>query len=89
VLRILVIDGNSAATQAQHVAVGVALAHYQGGVRIRNRSELDVLVTELLALHERPDDLRLAWRFGVGASITDAGIKLAELRNWLERQVIK
>ena len=34
--------------------------------------------------HEHPDDARLAWRFGVGPSITDPGIKLAELRNWLD-----
>ena len=29
----------------------------------------------------------LAWRFGVGPSVTDANLRLAEIRNWLERQV--
>ena len=32
---------------------------------------------------------RLAWRFGVGVAITDPAIKLAELRNWLDKQVLK
>lgn len=56
---------------------------------VRDQAELDALAADLVALHEHPDDARLAWRFGVGPSITDPGIKLAELRNWLERQVLK
>jgi GMP synthase (glutamine-hydrolysing) len=56
---------------------------------VRDQAEIDALSTDLVALHNRPDDARLAWRFGVGPSITDPGIKLAELRNWLERQVLK
>ena len=36
-----------------------------------------------------PDDARLAWRFGVGPSVTDASLRLAELRNWLAKQVLK
>jgi GMP synthase (glutamine-hydrolysing) len=54
---------------------------------VRDNAELDALVADLQTLNEKPDDPRLAWRFGVGVSITDPAIKLAELRNWLDRQV--
>jgi GMP synthase (glutamine-hydrolysing) len=56
---------------------------------VKDRVELDALAADLIALHEHPDDQRLAWRFGVGPGITDVSLRLAELRNWLERQVIK
>lgn len=56
---------------------------------VKDQAEIDVLSADLVALDDRPDDARLAWRFGVGASITDPAIKLAELRNWLDKQVLK
>jgi GMP synthase (glutamine-hydrolysing) len=56
---------------------------------VKDRTELEALAADLQTLSDKPDDARLAWRFGVGASITDPAIKLAELRNWLERQVLK
>jgi GMP synthase (glutamine-hydrolysing) len=71
-----------------------AMARRYGDVLIRDRlvrdqAELDALAADLVTLDEHPDDARLAWRFGVGVSITDPAIKLAELRNWLEKQVLK
>ena len=42
-----------------------------------------------MALDTSPEDARLAWRFGVGPCVTDASLRLAELRNWLEKQVLK
>ena len=56
---------------------------------VKDQAELDALAADLVALNDKPDDARLAWRFGVGPSITDPGIKLAELRNWLEKQVLR
>jgi GMP synthase (glutamine-hydrolysing) len=56
---------------------------------VRDQAELDELAADLVALNEHPEDARLAWRFGIGPSITDPAIKLAELRNWLEKQVLK
>jgi GMP synthase (glutamine-hydrolysing) len=56
---------------------------------VKDRAELDALSADLTALHDNPGDARLAWRFGVGSAITDDAIKLAELRNWLEKQVLK
>jgi GMP synthase (glutamine-hydrolysing) len=71
-----------------------AMARRYGDVLIRDglvkdQAELDELAADLLTLNDQPENTRLAWRFGVGPSITDPGIKLAELRNWLDRQVLK
>jgi GMP synthase (glutamine-hydrolysing) len=54
---------------------------------VRSQEEVDALAAEFMALDANPADARLAWRFGVGESITDSRIKLAEIRNWLERRV--
>ena len=54
---------------------------------VKDKAELDTLAADLVSLHEHPDDPRLAWRFGVGPAITDVSVRLAELRNWLEKQV--
>ena len=56
---------------------------------VQDRAELDALAADLVALDTQPGSARLAWRFGVGPAITDAGVRLAELRNWLERQVLR
>lgn len=56
---------------------------------VKDRAELDQLSADLQELHDNPDDGRLAWRFGVGPCVTDAGLRLAEIRNWLEKQVRK
>jgi GMP synthase (glutamine-hydrolysing) len=55
---------------------------------VKDASELEQLTTDLVALHDKPDDARLAWRFGVGTSVTDPGVRLAEIRNWLDKQVL-
>jgi GMP synthase (glutamine-hydrolysing) len=56
---------------------------------VKDQAELDTLTADLVALNERPEDQRLAWRFGVGPAITELSVRLAELRNWLERQVLR
>ena len=56
---------------------------------VKDQAELDALAADLVALHEqsRRRASRVAlWR---GPGITDPGIKLAELRNWLDRQVLR
>ena len=55
----------------------------------RDRADLDALAADLRALDANPGDARLAWRFGVGESITNRDVKLAELRNWLDQKVLK
>jgi len=75
------------------VAEAAAMARRYAEVLIRDglakdQADLDVLVADLEAFHANPGDPRLAWRFGVGAAITDLRIKLAEISNWLERCVL-
>jgi GMP synthase (glutamine-hydrolysing) len=55
---------------------------------VRDADELGQLASDLVELHEKPDDARLAWRFGVGSTVTDPAMRLAELRNWLDKQVL-
>ena len=55
----------------------------------RDRADIDALAADFSALDANPADARLAWRFGVGESITNRDIKLAELRNWLDEKVLK
>jgi GMP synthase (glutamine-hydrolysing) len=71
-----------------------AMARRYGEVLIRDglvkdQAELEQLAADLVTLNDEPGNARLAWRFGVGPSITDPAIKLAELRNWIDRQVLK
>ena len=75
------------------VAEAAAMARRYGEVLIRDglvrdQADLDALTADFSALHANPADARLAWRFGVGESITNPDVKLAELRNWLEQRVI-
>ncbi len=53
-----------------------------------SRSELEQFVTELRQLMQDPGNARLAWKHGLGAAMQDERLKLAELRNWLELQVM-
>lgn len=53
-----------------------------------DRAELDAWVADALALERAPRDARLCWKHGLGPAMQDARAKLAELRNWLERQVL-
>lgn len=56
---------------------------------LKDQSDLDALARDLTELNDNPDIARLAWRYGVGPSITDLSIRLAELKNWLDKQVLK
>ena len=42
---------------------------------------------DLRALHERPSPA-LLWKHGLGPAISDEAVRLLELRNWLEQQVL-
>jgi GMP synthase (glutamine-hydrolysing) len=54
-----------------------------------SQQDLDSHAADLVAFDANPSNARFAWRFGVGEAITDTRIKLAEIRNWLERQVLR
>ena len=53
-----------------------------------DRAELEAFVADLRALEQRPDDPRLAWKHGLGPALREQRLKLAELRNWLEIEVL-
>jgi GMP synthase (glutamine-hydrolysing) len=53
-----------------------------------DRAELEVFVAELNALMRNPQDRRLTWKHGLGAALQQGQLRLAELRNWLEQEVL-
>jgi len=53
-----------------------------------SRDELETFVKELRALMGDPHDRRLTWKHGLGPALQDESLRLAELRNWLEHQVL-
>jgi hypothetical protein len=52
------------------------------------QAELESFVADLRALMRDPHDRRLAWKHGLGPAVQEETLKLAELRNWLEQQVL-
>jgi len=53
-----------------------------------DRAALDGFVAELRTLQAQPQDRALNWKHGLGPAMQDPRLKLAELRNWLELQVV-
>jgi GMP synthase (glutamine-hydrolysing) len=53
-----------------------------------DRAELDAWVAELHELQRSPRDAHLCWKHALGPGMQDEQAKLAELRNWLELQVL-
>ena len=49
---------------------------------------LKAFAAELQVLQERPADPPLVWKHGLGPAMTDGSLRLRELGNWLERQVL-
>jgi hypothetical protein len=45
-------------------------------------------VADLHSLQRDPRDPRLTWKHGLGRALQEQSCKLAELRNWLELQVL-
>jgi GMP synthase (glutamine-hydrolysing) len=55
----------------------------------RDRAELDAYAGELRELQASPQDLRLTWRHGLGPAMRDPALKLAEINNWIQQQVLR
>ncbi len=49
---------------------------------------LHEFAADLRQLQARPDDGALAWKHGLGEAMTSEALRLAELRNWLDREVL-
>lgn len=71
-----------AATALRYADVLLAEALFE------NRAELQQFVADLQQLMRDPHHRRLAWKHGLGPAMQDESLKLAELRNWLELQVM-
>ena len=50
--------------------------------------ELTAFVADMRLLMQDRGDRRLTWKHGLGVALQDEAIKLAELRNWLQQQVL-
>jgi GMP synthase (glutamine-hydrolysing) len=55
----------------------------------RDHLELDAYAGELRELQASPQDLRLTWRHGLGPAMREPALKLAEISNWLQQQVLR
>ncbi|TLY93619.1 MAG: hypothetical protein E6K44_04105 [Gammaproteobacteria bacterium] len=53
-----------------------------------DRAELEAFVNDLRTLMRDPRDRRLTWKHGLGEGVQEDSCRLAELRNWLELQVL-
>lgn len=51
-------------------------------------AERDLFVADLKGLMQDPRDKHLSWKHGLGPAMREETLKLAELRNWLEHQVM-
>jgi GMP synthase (glutamine-hydrolysing) len=51
-------------------------------------ADLEAFVAELHELMGNPQDPRLTWKHGLGPGLQRGTLRLAELRNWLEQQVL-
>jgi len=49
---------------------------------------LAAFATELRALQANPADAPLLWKHGLGPAMRDEGLRLLEIRNWLQTQVL-
>jgi GMP synthase (glutamine-hydrolysing) len=49
---------------------------------------LQAFAAELRALQERPADEALLWKHGLGPALRSEPLRLLEIRNWLDRQVL-
>jgi GMP synthase (glutamine-hydrolysing) len=55
---------------------------------VADHAELEAFVTDIRQLMQDPRDRRLTWKHALGPAMQDETLKLAELRNWLELQVL-
>ncbi|MEM8744747.1 MAG: type 1 glutamine amidotransferase [Pseudomonadota bacterium] len=48
----------------------------------------DSFVNDLEALHQDPSRADISWRYGIDEDVMSADIRLREVRNWIEQQVL-
>ncbi len=53
-----------------------------------DEAALASFAADLRRLQAKPDDGPLLWRHGLGSAMSDAALRLAEIRNWLDAEVL-
>ncbi|HEX3441879.1 MAG TPA: type 1 glutamine amidotransferase, partial [Pseudolabrys sp.] len=51
-------------------------------------ADINEFAGELDALDKNPDDKRLAWRHGISKNVLDKKLRVSEVANWIEFQVL-
>jgi hypothetical protein len=54
----------------------------------RDIAALAAFAAELRVLQDNPADDALSWKYGLGPAMRSESLRLLEIRNWLERQVL-
>jgi GMP synthase (glutamine-hydrolysing) len=53
-----------------------------------HEADIDVFASDLDALDRNPADKRLAWRYGISHNVLNKKLRVGEIANWLEFQVL-
>jgi GMP synthase (glutamine-hydrolysing) len=53
-----------------------------------NEADIETFASDLEALDKNPLDKRLAWRHGISKNILDRNLRVSEVANWVEFQVL-
>jgi GMP synthase (glutamine-hydrolysing) len=53
-----------------------------------DNADIEGFAQDLETLDRKPDTKRLAWRHGIGKNVLDKTMRTAEVRNWIEFQVL-
>jgi GMP synthase (glutamine-hydrolysing) len=54
----------------------------------QNEPAIAAFATDLRALQATPSDTALLWKHALGPAMKDEALRLLEIRNWLEAQVL-
>ena len=54
----------------------------------RDRPALDAFAAELRTLQANPSDATLSWKHALGPAVQTEALRLLEIRNWLQAQVL-
>jgi GMP synthase (glutamine-hydrolysing) len=54
----------------------------------RDTAELATFAADLRALQSNPSDTPLVWKYGLGTTLRSESLRLTEILNWLQVQVL-
>jgi GMP synthase (glutamine-hydrolysing) len=53
-----------------------------------DNADIEIFAGDLDALHLNPEDKRLAWRHGISKNVLDKRMRVSEVANWIEYQML-